>query len=262
MPERSSYPDGAPCWVDLTAPDPGVARAFYGAVMGWEFEDAGADYGHYTMCLWRGKQVAALMPPPPGGEGMPAMWNVYLSTQDIEGVVARVAEAGGKPVMGPHDVPGAGRLAFAFDPTGASFGLWQSGGHSGAQLQSEPGAVCWHELNTTDGAAADRFYHALFGYTQQQIGDGKQFDYTTWTLPGVNDPVCGRLQASAGQLRGGPSAWAAYFAVADVDAAAREVAAQGGTVLAAAFDSPFGRMCPVLDPLGASFTLCQLPAEG
>ncbi|MBC3839952.1 hypothetical protein GXW82_06345 [Streptacidiphilus sp. 4-A2] len=107
---------------------------------------------------------------------------------------------------------------------------------------------------------ADRFYHALFGYTQEQIGDGRQFDYTAWKVPGGQEPVCGRLQASAAQLRGGPSAWGTYFAVADVDAAAREVSARGGTVLGAAVDSPFGRMCPVLDPSGAAFTLCTLPA--
>ena len=259
MPDHRSYPDGAPCWVDLHAPDPGVARAFYGAVIGWEFEDVGAEYGHYSMCLWRGKPVAALMPPPPGGDGMPAMWNVYLATRDIEAVVARVGEAGGKTVLEPHLVPGAGRMAFAFDPTGASFGLWEPGGHDGAQLHGEPGAVCWNELVTTDGVAADRFYQALFGYRQEQIGDGKEFDYTTWALPGGGEPVCGRLQATSEQLRGGPSAWGTYFAVADVDDAAREAAAQGGTVLGAAFDSPFGRMCPVLDPLGAAFTLCTLP---
>ena len=259
MADRPSYPDGAPCWVDLHAPDPGVARAFYGAVMGWEFQDVGPEYGHYAMCLWRGKPVAALMPPPPGGDGMPAMWNVYLATRDIDAVVARVGEAGGKTVLEPHEVPKAGRMAFAFDPTGASFGLWEPAGHDGAQLHGEAGAVCWNELVTTDGVAADRFYHELFGYDQQQIGDGKQFDYTTWKVPGVEEPVCGRLRATAEQLRGGPSAWGTYFAVADVDAAAREAAAQGGTVLGAAFDSPFGRMCPVLDPLGAAFTLCTLP---
>jgi predicted enzyme related to lactoylglutathione lyase len=265
MPERRSYPDGAPCWVDLTAPDLAAARDFYGPLLGWDFEDSGAQYGHYTMCLRQGRPVAALMPPPPGGEGMAAMWNVYLATRDVDAVMAKVSEAGGKPVMGPQDVPEAGRMAFAFDPTGASFGLWQPAGHIGAQLYGEPGAVCWVELNTTDGAGADRFYRALFDYDQEQIGDGKEFDYTAWKVPGADRseggdlPVCGRNQVSEEQLHGGSPAWGAYFSVPDVDAAARQVSAAGGTVLRPAMDSPYGRMCPVTDPQGAPFTLCTLP---
>ncbi|WP_225447121.1 VOC family protein [Streptacidiphilus sp. PB12-B1b] len=251
--------------MDLTAPDLAAARDFYGPLLDWEFQDAGPDFGYYTMCLRQGKPVAALMPPPSGGEGLPAMWNVYLATEDVDAVVARIPEAGGKPVMGPHDVPGAGRMAFAFDPTGASFGLWQPGGHYGAQLYGEPGAVCWNELNTTDGAAADSFYHALFGYAQEQIGDGGEFDYTAWKVPGGAQsewgdlPVCGRNQVSEEQLHGGLPAWGTYFAVPDVDAAARAVTSTGGTVLRPPMDSPYGRMCAVRDPLGASLTLCTLP---
>ena len=116
MPERSSYPDGAPCWADLTAPDLESSRSFYGAVMGWDFQDTGADYNHYTMCLWQGQPVAALMPPPPGAEALPPVWNVYLATGDADAAVKTIDQAGGKVVMGPHEVPGAGRLVFAFDP--------------------------------------------------------------------------------------------------------------------------------------------------
>ena len=259
MPERSSYPDGAPCWADLTAPDLESSRSFYGAVMGWDFQDTGADYNHYTMCLWQGQPVAALMPPPPGAEALPPVWNVYLATGDADAAVKTIDQAGGKVVMGPHEVPGAGRLVFAFDPDGACFALWQAGGHAGAKLYGEPGAMCWNELNTTDGAGADRFYRELFGYRQVQIGDGADFDYTTWKLPSDENPVCGRYRASAEVLRGGPPAWSTYFAVADVDAAAEAVAANGGTVLRGPFDSPFGRMCPALDPSGAAFTLATLP---
>jgi hypothetical protein len=33
-------------------------------------------------------------------------------------------------------------------------------------------------LNTWDGARADEFFANLFGYRQQQIGDGRDMDYT------------------------------------------------------------------------------------
>ncbi|MFF4651501.1 VOC family protein [Streptomyces sp. NPDC001380] len=255
MPPRDSYPDGAPCWADLTTPDPQAARAFYGPVMGWEFEDLGPAMNGYTMCRSGGRRVAGLMPPPPGGEGMPSMWNVYLAASDVDAVYGRVAAADGKPVMGPHDVPGAGRMAYAFDPAGASFGLWQAGGHTGAELVGEPGAPCWYELETSEGAEADAFYRTLFPYEQEQIGDGRDFDYTAWKVPGGGDsPVCGRHRTGTAEPR-----WSVYLAVPDADAAAEAVQRLGGQVLVDPFDSPHGRMVPCTDPAGARLTLCRLP---
>jgi predicted enzyme related to lactoylglutathione lyase len=262
MPDRSSYPDGAPCWADLNAPDLESARRFYGAALGWEFQDKGPAYGHYTMCLWKGKPVAALMPPPPSAESLAPAWNVYLSTGDIERTLAAVEAGGGKIAMGPHDIPDAGRLAFVFDPQGASFGLWQPGVHAGAGLYGEPGAMAWNEIYTTAGGAADAFYAGLFPYQQRQIGDGVNFDYTAWTPAGADREVCGRLRVTdpAHDLAagGGSPFWSVYFAVADVDETAKQVAALGGSVLQSPFDSPYGRLCVVKDPSGAAFTVITL----
>ena len=254
MPSRDSYPDGAPCWADLTTADLQTAKDFYGPVLGWQFEDRGTDYGHYTMCLSNGKPVAALMPPPEDGEGMPTMWNVYFSTSDLAAVYRKIAPAGGEPVLAPHEVPREGRMAFAFDPAGASFGLWQPGGHPGARLFGEPGAPCWHELNTPEGETADAFYRALFPYTQEQVGDGGEFDYTAWTVPGADSPVCGRYRTELALPY-----WSVYYAVADADAAASMVQERGGRLVRDPFDSPHGRMVPCTDSVGARTTLCQLP---
>lgn len=255
MPVRDSYPDGAPCWADLTTADLAGARNFYGPILGWEFQDNGPEYGGYVMALRGGRPAAALMPPPPGAEKLPPMWNVYLSTGDLDTVCGKVEDAGGKLVMGPHEVPGAGRMAFAFDPAGASIGFWQPGGHFGAASFGEPGAMCWHELNTPDAKAADGFYAQLFPYRQEQIGDGTEFDYTAWYLPGAGDtPVCGRYRTAVAA-----PFWAVYFAVADADRAAAQVAELGGQVLREPFDTPYGRMVPCTDPAGAQVTFCRLP---
>ncbi len=40
MPQRDGYIPGVPCWVDASEPDPEAAVDFYGALFGWEFEDA------------------------------------------------------------------------------------------------------------------------------------------------------------------------------------------------------------------------------
>ncbi|MGF1430133.1 VOC family protein [Kitasatospora sp. LaBMicrA B282] len=255
MPVRDSYPDGAPCWVDLTTGDPLGAQDFYGPIMGWEFEELGPRYDGYTMCLLDGRPAAGLLPPPAGAERLPAAWNVYLAAGELSAVYERVTRAGGTAVLGPHEIPGAGRLAFAFDPGGTPFGLWQSAGHLGAGVYGEPGAMCWHELTTADPAPADAFYAELFPYLQKQVGDGRSFDYTAWSVPGSDGlPVCGRYRAAVPQPY-----WSTYLAVPEADHAAEQVAGLGGRVLREPFDSPYGRLVPCTDPSGARVTFCQLP---
>lgn len=255
MPLRDSYPDGAPCWTDLTCADPLDAEDFYGPILGWEFEQLGAEYNGYTMCLLDGRPAAGLLPPPAGAEQLPWSWNLYLATGELDTVYDRVSRAGGTAVFGPHQVPGAGRLAFGYDPTGAAFGLWQPGGHPGAAVYGEPGAMCWHDLTTPEADPADAFYAELFPYQQKQVGDGRAFDYTAWSVPGSDGlPVCGRYRAAVPQPY-----WSVYFAVPEADHAADQVLGLGGQVLREPFDSPYGRMVPCTDPGGARVTFCQLP---
>ncbi|GAA2854160.1 VOC family protein [Streptosporangium fragile] len=258
MAERTGYPDGAPCWVELATPDAAAVSGFYAGLFGWTCQDQGEEFGHYTMCSLDGRAVAAISPaqgaPPAGAPS--SYWSVYLATSDVDAGAATVEANGGKLLAPPMDVPGFGRFAYATDPTGAAFGLWQAGPFSGAQLHDEPGALCWSEVTTTDGAAADTFYRALFGYEQEQTGDGAAFDYTVWRIGGTE--VCGRLQMDENWAGIAPH-WMAYFAVPDCDAAVRRVTELGGALGYGPFDTPHGRMAVVSDPAGAHFTLCRRP---
>ena len=58
----TNQPDGTPTWIDLGIPDLDRAKAFYGAVFGWEFDVGRTGAGRYTMCLLNGRPVAAIMP--------------------------------------------------------------------------------------------------------------------------------------------------------------------------------------------------------
>jgi predicted enzyme related to lactoylglutathione lyase len=57
-----NQPDGTPTWIDLGIPDLERAMEFYRALFGWEFDVGSEEVGRYTMCLLRGRPVAALMP--------------------------------------------------------------------------------------------------------------------------------------------------------------------------------------------------------
>ncbi len=256
MPERNAYPDGEPCWADATTPDLDAAQRFYAAVFGWEFQNSGPEFGNYSMCLRDGKPVAGLTPPPPGPETAPPMWSVYLASSDVDETARRIGRAGGKIMMAPMDVPGSGRMTYAFDPEGAAFGVWQGGGHTGAQLTQDPGTPCWAELTARDGEAADRFYRSLFDYEQEQIGDGSTFDYTVWSIGGRQ--VAGRMKMGDDAPAGAQPSWAIYFSVNDADEAVRRATEAGGAVQFGPENSPYGRFAAISDPFGAVFNVIDL----
>ncbi len=52
---------------------------------------------------------------------------------------------------------------------------------------------------------------------------------------------------------GTPPHWLVYLGVADADTAVTATQSAGGSVLAPAFDTPFGRMAGLADPAGAAF---------
>ncbi len=252
---RTGYPDGAPCWADLNTPDLAGAQRFYGALLGWTFDEPDPAMGHYSTARRDGKSVVGMAPKQPGMD-MPSLWSVYLKTSDADASARRIEAGGGQLLVPPMEIPGQGRMLFAFDPTGAAFGMWEPATHTGAQLFDEPGAMCWHEVNSRDGAATDAFYRSLFPYEQTQVGDGTNFDYTVWYLDGT--AVGGRMQMTPdwGEV---PPHWGIYFAVDNCDAAATKVAELGGKLMHGPFDSPHGRIAVVADPYGATFSVIQQP---
>jgi uncharacterized protein len=258
MPEVTEYAPGTPSWVDLASPDPDASAAFYGALFGWEAPEAGPveETGGYRMLQRDGRNVAGLGPTQ--GEGQPAMWTTYVSTDDAQAASARVREAGGRVVLEPFDVLGAGRMAVFVDPAGAFISVWQPQSHHGADVVNEPNAFCWTELATRDIDGAKRFYEAVFGWRGETNAYGET-SYTEWKLGGRT--VGGMIQMNEEWPEEVPPHWMVYFAVDDIDAAAGRVEELGGKVAVAPTDTPAGRFAVVNDPHGAVFSIIRL-AEG
>ncbi len=174
MPNRTSYAQGTPNWADLQTTDTQAAKAFYGGLFGWEYDDQPMPQGGaYSMATLRGEQVAAIAPQSPETKaaGMPPAWNTYLAVDSVDQAAAQVEAAGGQLAMAPFDVMDAGRMAFVIDPSGAAVALWQANKHIGATLVNEPGALIWNELITDDPKAAE-FYTRLLGVTTSNHGHG------------------------------------------------------------------------------------------
>src|SRR6201997_2894675 len=177
MPERTSYAQGTPNWVDLPTTDQAAAKAFYAGLFGWTYDDqpmgAEGEWQVYSMAMLGGHQVAAISPQPAemGAAGAPPMWNTYLAVDSVADAPARVEAAGGKVAMAPFDVMDAGRMSFVMDPSGAPVALWQANQHIGATLVNEPGTINWNELITSDPGVT-RFYADVAGLTTETMDMG------------------------------------------------------------------------------------------
>lgn len=117
-----------------------------------------------------------------------------------------------------------------------------------------PGRFSWHELMTTDPAAAQGFYKAVVGWGTAPWGNE---GYTMWMS---GEAPSGGLMALPEELKGMgiPPHWLIYISTPDADATARRVQQLGGRVLREAIDVPkVGRIIPVADPQGAAFCLYQ-----
>lgn len=241
----TNQPLGTPTWIDLGIPDLEQAMSFYGAVFGWEFDIGPEEYGRYTMCLLRGKKVAAIMPNPDATE---CWWNVYLATDDVDATAARATAAGGT-VLDTMDIADQGRMAIVRDPSGAQFGLWQGAAHIGCELVNEAGALLRNDLVTPNPGPAREFYTAVFDFTLDGNDDLPGVDFTFLRRPDGHE---------IGGIVGDPSAtassWGTLFQVTDADAAVAAARAAGGTADDAT-DMQYGRTANVTDPFGARFTV-------
>ncbi|HEV7195673.1 MAG TPA: VOC family protein [Pedococcus sp.] len=255
MTVHTAYQQGTPCWVDLQTSDQEAAKAFYGQLFGWDYDDRPMPQGGpYSMALLGGRTVAAIAPQTPdqAAAGAPPMWNTYLAVDDVDASTALVSDAGGQVAMEPFDIQDSGRMSYVADPSGAYVGLWQAGTHLGAQLTNEPGAVTWNELVTADGAQALPFYEKVLGVQTVTVPMGPDFSYTMFQVG--ERQVAG---STAPQMDGVPNHWNVWFEVASVDETAARIRDLGGELVVEPQDMPVGRMAVARDPQGGYFNLLQ-----
>jgi predicted enzyme related to lactoylglutathione lyase len=225
---------------------------FYDALFGWQSESAGEEYGGYVNFSRDGVAVAGCMGND-GQSGMPDVWSVYLATDDAEATVAAATAHGGSVIVPAMDVMELGRMAVIADAGQAAVGVWQPGQHLGFGVLAEPNAPAWFELYARGYDASVAFYRDVFGWDTHTMSDTPEFRYTTFGEEAA--AVAGIMDASGFLPAGVPAHWAVYFGVDDTDAALARIVELGGSVVAAAEDTPHGRLATAADPSGALFKL-------
>ncbi|MFC9502560.1 VOC family protein [Streptomyces sp. NPDC057002] len=261
----TEFAPGSPCWLDLGAPDVRTAAAFYGAVLGWDYESMG-ESEDFEGGMFRkdGKIVAGLGKLTE--EGARSAWMLYFSVADADAATKAVEQSGGSVRVAPMDLEEWGRMAQYTDPQGGQFAVWQPGTTKGLDLVDEPGSLSWTELYTSDAAAAQEFYGGLFDWRFSDMPlPGGGGTYTLITPAGLPEERMHGGLMEVGKpdlsLANGRPYWHPVFAVDDCDAAVAKVRENGGTVQMGPEDAEgVGRLAVCLDPANADFVVLT-PAQ-
>jgi predicted enzyme related to lactoylglutathione lyase len=110
--------------IEIPAEDTEQARAFWGGLFGWEFQNFEGGPGDYFLVRISETTGGAIMEA--GKRGT----RTYFDVDDIRAGVARVKELGGESDE-PMPVPQMGWFAMCRDPHGNDFGLWQTDSSAG-----------------------------------------------------------------------------------------------------------------------------------
>ena len=116
-------------WTELNTWDAAKAREYYGAVMGWTFDEvatAGSnDYRPYYIAKKDGQPVAGIFSMPPEFKGIPDHWFTYVAVDDLDKAIAQGKANGGQCMREPFEIPGFGTLAIVKDSNGAAVAFIQ-----------------------------------------------------------------------------------------------------------------------------------------
>ena len=258
MPDQN----GSFIWYELVTPDPGGAKRFYDAVVGWDIEPEPSGDIDYRMIRRsdRGNAGGVLRLTDEMREhGARPVWLVYIGVGDVDGMVAAVECDGGKAIMPAFDVPDVGRIALVADPQGAPFYVMTpkpppsgDGQESDVFSPCAPQHVRWNELSSSDPDAAIAFYTHHFGWRQEggmDMGEMGQYRFLY-----LGPDMIGAVMPKMPQMP--VSLWSFYIGVDDIDRAAEAIRGGGGTILVEPMEIPGGDFSlNALDPQGAAFGL-------
>jgi len=211
--------------------------AFYSSLYGWTWEVGEEQMGYYSIASLDGSPVMGLGQGP-GGQGVMVP---YFATDDINASAAKAAELGGTVFMGPMEVPGAGTMALAVDPTGAVHGLWQGGDFKGFGVNYEANAPGWYDHASNDPAAAAAYYQGLTGHTIIE------------PEPGMRVLTAGEqwfASISENQVPERPAAqWNSIYVVESLETARNKVRELGGTIVLEEMPVPGSAISVFVEPV-------------
>ena len=251
MPERTSHKPGTLSWADLATTDQEGAKAFYGGLFGWEYEDVPVGEGQtYSMAKLGGRSAAAMATQQPDetAAGIPPHWNVYVTVDDVDAVSVSAAEEGGTvwPGRSTCSTPGACRSSLIRTARSCACGrrARASAPRSSTSRARWPGRTPRRRTRRPRRASTSRCSAGDF----EQMSEEPPY----WVISNDERSNGGMTVPPPGV----PSNWFPYFAVDDVDAAIEQAKDAGGNPFIGPIDVPNGgRFALIQDPQGAAFAV-------
>ena len=249
--------NGRLVWYELLTTDLAAAKKFYTNVVDWTTQPFDGSPTPYEMWMRPGGAPVGGLTTIPPGMNFPPHWEMYVGVPKLEDAVAKVEKLGGSALSPVIEVQNVGRVRTMKDPQGAVFALHEAAPGSPDVPENEPavGAVSWHELHTSDAAAAMKFYSDMFGWRESQVMDmGPMGKYRIFT----RKFDLGGMMNKPKEMAQVPPHWGFYFRVTDVQQGADRVKANGGQILNGPMEVPGGdQIVNCMDPQGAAFSLHQ-----
>lgn len=244
-------------WYELMTSDTAAARKFYGEVVDWTFHDMPMPGMTYTVLQAGGRGIGGLMgiPADAAAMGVPPNWTGYVAVDDTDAAVAKVKALGGSVMREPTDIPTIGRFAVVADPAGAVIAIMTPAPMDSPPepiAAGTPGSSAWRELYGADPKSGFDFYGDLFGWKRDEAMDMGPMG--VYQLFSNQDGQVGGMMRKPDQVP--VAAWAYYFQVGEIDAAAARVKGAGGQILNGPMEVPGGGwIVQAMDPQGAMFAL-------
>ncbi|MET0452096.1 MAG: VOC family protein [Mycobacterium sp.] len=217
-------------YVSVWTADADRAAAFYGHVLGWEFDPTSHQVTSTT------QRIGIF------GAAASTLFCCY-AVSDLTTARQAILDAGGSV----DDVQqfDFGAVLGATDPTGAAFAVYQPVGHDPrpALNGTGPGELSYVTFEVTDSASFREFYGRVLGWSFDggRIEDG-------WEPRNVH-PMSGVAGGSDEQVT------VPMWTVADIVAAVERVREAGGTVLQEPSQQSYGRSALCVDDQGGRFYL-------
>ncbi len=104
-------------WAELWTDDVDGATKFYEAVLGFQRKSIERPGGEYEVFQYEGVTRTGLVPIE--NKKIRPVWAPYIGVEDIDDIVTRTTELGGRIVLPPRDHPTGPRIALIEDPSRA-----------------------------------------------------------------------------------------------------------------------------------------------
>lgn len=243
------YQPGKFVWNDLLTDDATAAKAFYGPLFGWTFEE----HVGYTLVKNDGQSIGGIAQvSDESAKAGVSRWLCALSVNDVDLAADLVTKAGGVVNVGPVDMENRGRGAVVRDPQGAQLLLIHAFGGDPENDEPAIGSWLWHELWSNNSEASLDFYQKLSGFDFI----GEKDDYLI--LLKDDDWRAGIRYVDDSELE---MRWVPVVRVADTEAIAMQAKTLGGTVVVDPRPTETGSVALLSDPSGALLLIQRWSAQ-